>query len=154
MANIAPIVNTRGPLYVHSEGIVKRTTFHTLAMYASLLEDHVGKIDIDAEELVHGKSSIPVVDAVATTNESGNSWSIALVNRHPLKDVACTVKMKDVLLEGTYEATILAGDSPEAYNDIDHPDRVVPEKRRLVFRDGVVNLPPHSLTIVSYHNPL
>jgi len=148
MANIAPIVNTRGPLYVHSEGIVKRTTFHTLAMYANLLEDHVGKIDIDAEELVHGKSSIPVVDAVATTNESGKSWSIAVVNRHPLQDVACKVKMKDVLLEGTYEATILAGDSPEAYNDIDHPERVVPEKRQLVFRDGVVNLPPHSLTIV------
>jgi len=33
MANIAPIVNTRGPLFVHPRGIVKRTHFHTMAMY-------------------------------------------------------------------------------------------------------------------------
>jgi alpha-N-arabinofuranosidase len=148
MANIAPIVNTRGPLYVHPEGIVKRTTFHVLAMYANLLEPRVGKIDLEAGTLGHGKRSVPVVDAIATVDKSGRRWSIALVNRHPSDDAACTVRMKDALLEGAHDATILAGDSPDAYNDVERPDRVVPKKTQLVFEKGVVKLPPHSLTVV------
>ena len=41
MANMAPVVNARGPLYVHPGGIVKRTTFHVLQMFANLLEENV-----------------------------------------------------------------------------------------------------------------
>ena len=60
MANIAPIVNTRGPLYVHPKGIVKRTTFHTLAMYANLLESRVAKSSVEAVRLAHGRDSVAV----------------------------------------------------------------------------------------------
>jgi len=148
MANIAPIVNTRGPLYVHRRGVVRRTTFHTLAMYANQLEARVGRLELEAGMLVQGKRFLPVLDALATVDESGNTWSIALVNRHPSQIVACTVKMKDALLEGTYEATILAGESPAAFNDVEHPNSVRPEKTRLTFAKGVVKLAPHSLTIV------
>ena len=62
--------------------------------------------------------------------------------------MACTVKMKDVLLDGYYEATVLAGDSPDAYNDIETPNRVIPRKRNMTFTKGVANLAAHSLTIV------
>jgi alpha-N-arabinofuranosidase len=81
-------------------------------------------------------------------NESGQHWAIALVNRHPEMTVACTVKMKDRPLQGSYQAVVLAGDSPDAYNDIENPNRVAPKKTKLAFAKGVVNLPPHSLTIV------
>jgi alpha-N-arabinofuranosidase len=56
--------------------------------------------------------------------------------------------MKDRLLEGTYRALVLAGDSSDAYNDIQNPNRVVPQRTKLGFTKGVVNLPPHSLTII------
>jgi len=149
MANIAPIVNTRGPLYVHPKGIVKRTHFHTLAMYANLLGRRVGKAVIeDTGSLVLGNRFVAMVDAIATVDDTGDNWSIALVNRHPSKVVDCTVKLKDTLVDGTFSATILAGDSPEAYNDIENPERVIPEERSLAFDNGIVNLPPHSLTIV------
>jgi len=148
MANIAPIVNTRGPIYVHPKGIVRRTTFHTLAMYANGLEGRVGKLELEAGKLIRGNRSIPLIDAVATVDESGKTWSIAVVNRHPSKEVACTVKMKNTLLVGSYGATILAGDSPDAFNDVEHPNRVLPEKTQLTFNKGVVSLRPHSLTIV------
>lgn len=148
MANIAPIVNTRGPLYVHPKGIVKRTPFHTMAMYANELEGRVGKLELEAGNLKHGNRRIPMIDAIATVNESGKNWAIALVNRHPEKEVACTVKMKDVLLDGNYEATVLAGDSPQAYNDIETPNRVIPRKTKMTFAKGVANLAAHSLTIV------
>ena len=147
MANIAPIVNTRGPLFVHPEGVVRRTHFHTMAMYAGGLEPFVGQLERTAPSLRHGGRSVPVVDAVATADASGERWAIALVNRHPSKSVACSVEMGGSLLDGTFDATVLTGDSPDAYNDIENPDRVIPRGIELTFREGVADLPPHSLTI-------
>lgn len=148
MANIAPIVNTRGPLYVHPKGIVRRTTFHALAMYANLLESRVGQLTVRGSTSGGGKEPQPVVDAVATVDAAGKRWVISMVNRLPAETVACTVRLGDHAVDGTFEATVLVGDSSEAYNDVEHPDRVVPEKVRLEFKQGLVSLPPHSLTIV------
>ena len=148
MANIAPLVNTRGPLFVHPRGIIKRTHFYTMSLYANLLQDQVGVVDIRADSLKYADKSVDVVDAVATADKSGKNWAIALVNRHPSKNAACTVKMKNRPLDGRYMATVLSGDSPDAYNDIGNPNRVVPEKTQLRFEEGVINLPPHSLIIV------
>ena len=51
-------------------------------------------------------------------------------------------------LDGKFRATVLAGDAPEAYNDVDHPHRVVPQTSDIVFAGGHTALPPHSLTIL------
>jgi len=88
-----------------------------------------------------------VLDAIATVNESGDRWAIVLVNRHPSKSVDCTVEMGGTLLDGNFNATVLTADSPDAYNDIGDPDRVAPRKIELTFREGIAELPPHSLTI-------
>jgi len=149
MANIAPLVNTRGPLHVHPQGIVKRTHFHAMAMYANLLGSQVVEAVVDAAPLVHGDRFIPVVDAVVTADDAGKTWSVALVNRHPSQDVPCTITIKGMSLEGRYQATILSGDSTDSYNDIEHPDRVVPDKTQLTFRQGTGRLPPHSLAIIT-----
>jgi alpha-N-arabinofuranosidase len=117
-------------------------------MYANLLGARVGKADVDSGLLVHGNRFIPVADAIATVNDAGTMWSIALVNRHPSEEMDCTAKLKDAPLSGSFHATVLVGDSPDAYNDIEHPNRVTPEERRLTFKNGTVKLPPHSLTIV------
>ena len=148
MANIACLVNQTGPLYVHPEGIVKRTHFHTMAMYANLLKEHVAKTQVKSDRLTHGKSSVAMVDAIATVDESGKKWAIAMMNRHPSKEVSCTLKMGELLVDGIYEATVLTADSPDAYNDIENPNRVMPKKIVLTFKEGITSLPPHSLVIV------
>ena len=66
----------------------------------------------------------------------------------PSKNLECKVTMGDKLLNGTYKAKILTGESTDAYNDIEHPYRVYPKEIELKFKNGIVNLPPHSLTIV------
>jgi hypothetical protein len=70
------------------------------------------------------------------------------VNRHPSENVECTVKLGHKSLDGKYRATLLTSVSPDSYNDIEHPDRVTPQEMELTFKDGVVDLPPHSLTII------
>ena len=147
MANIAPLVNTRGPLYVHPEGIVKRTHFFTMAMYRNLLEDRVVELESVSGQLSHGGDSVAMIDALATVDQHGRDWSIVLVNRHPSDEVSCDVILGDKPLHGKYQATLLAADSPDAYNDIEHPDRVVPKEMEIRFRRGTTRLPPHSLTI-------
>lgn len=148
MANIAPIVNTRGPLYVHPRGVVRRTTFHALAMYANDLQPLVGQLEIEAGMLVQRHRFVPVLDAIATTDEGRDDWSIALINRHPTDELTCCVRMDDTPISGSFSATVLAGDSPDAYNDVEHPNRVTREDRQMVFDQGCVRLPPHSLTVV------
>jgi alpha-N-arabinofuranosidase len=148
MANMAPTVNTRGPLYVHPEGIVKRTHFHTMAMYANLLEDRVVDAQVTADQLTHNEDTVATIDAVATVDASGNHWAVALVNRHPSEDVDCTVEIGKESLEGLHKATTLTGNSADSYNDIESPDRVSPVKTELAFEGGSCKLPAHSLTIV------
>jgi alpha-N-arabinofuranosidase len=152
MANIAPLVNTRGPLFVHPEGVVKRTHFHTMAMYANLLKERVAEVTISSGKLNVDTESIDVIDGIATVDKSGKNWAIALVNRHPSQVVICTVKLNKHFLEGSYKATVLTGKTPESYNDIENPERVVPEEVTLEFRKGSVSLAPHSLTIVHFYS--
>jgi alpha-L-arabinofuranosidase len=51
LANLAPCINARGPLFVHPEGIVRRSTFHVMAMYANLLGERVLDTHVAAGEL-------------------------------------------------------------------------------------------------------
>jgi len=148
MTNIAPVVNTRGPLFVNPNGIVKRTTFHTLAMYANLLERNVASLSVISDSVRTEKRGVPDVDAIATTNDSKGNWSVALINRHPDQTITCTLRIGEWLPDGEFNATVLQGDSPEAYNDIENPERVKPETIILSFKDGVVILSPHSLSMI------
>ncbi len=145
MANIAPIVNTRGPLYVHPEGIVKRTSFYTFKLYANELEERVVPLELKAGK---GRDSTKQIDAIATVDADGEKWAVALVNRSASEPIACAIKLDGRPLDGEYDAKILTGDSPEAYNSVENPDRVVSEKTKAEFSDGLINLPPHSLTII------
>jgi len=148
MANIAPLVNTRGPLFVHPRGIVRRTTFHVLRLYAEQLGARVGKATVTSDPFTHGEASVPCVDAVATCEAGRREWRLALVNRHPAEAVTCTVQFDGIPASGSCAATVLAGDAPEAFNDVDRPERVVPQRVHLTFQNGAVRLPPHSLTIL------
>ena len=148
MANIAPLVNQTGPLYVHPNGIVKRTHFHTIAMYANELEEYFRSTEIIGEKLSDGKDSVSVIDAIATVDEKGENWSISLVNRHPSENIDCKVTIGEQQINGIYKAKMLTGKSINTYNDIQNPDRVIPKEVELKFTNGIVKLPPHSLTIV------
>jgi len=148
MANIACLVNQTGPLYVHPNGLVKRTHFHTMSMYANLLKSQVVRTQIISDNLIHKDDTVSLVDAIATVDETGNNWAVSLLNRHPTEEVACTIKFGDSPLEGKYKAILLTGDKADSFNDIEHPNNVVPKEVKLSFKKGVTNLPPHSLIIV------
>lgn len=143
MANLSPSVNARGPLFVHPGGLVRRTTFHVMAMYAGLLAPYVLAAHVEADELAG--AGVPVLDAIATGDAEGGRVIAALTNRHPSEVVECRI---DAPVTGELAATVLQGDSPDAFNDVERPDRVVPREVRLAASEGVLRLPPHSVTVV------
>jgi alpha-L-arabinofuranosidase len=148
MANMAPIVNTRGPLYVHPEGIVRRAHFHTLAMYANILEDRVLEARVEADALSYDDRSVAVGDAIVTVDSVNQSNAIALVNRHPSNELECEVVTDGSTLDGSFSGTFLSGDSTDSFNDIQFPDKIRPVETMIDFSGGITIMPPHSLTIV------
>ncbi|MBI5833807.1 MAG: alpha-N-arabinofuranosidase [Armatimonadetes bacterium] len=148
MANIAPLINTRGPLYVHPGGLVKRTAYHVLEAYANQLGPRVASASVTSDPFAHGGATVPAVDAVATCDAARAAWRLALINRHASAPALCRIAFDGQPVTGVLRATVLDGDSPDAYNDVDRPDRVAPRRVELAVQDGAVTLPPHSLTIV------
>jgi alpha-N-arabinofuranosidase len=92
---------------------------------------------------------VPALDAVATCAAGEGGWRLALVNRDPARELECRLAIDGRPLAGAATATVLSGDSPDAYNDVEHPDRVRPETRALHLADGRVTLPPHSATVLA-----
>ncbi|SDT26843.1 alpha-L-arabinofuranosidase C-terminal domain-containing protein [Microlunatus soli] len=152
MANIAPTINTRGPLFVHPDGIVKRSTYHVLWMYAQLLGKRVLTSAAGSPELT--SAGVPVIDQLATVDESGRRISLVLINKSPDAAVGCEVRIAGHRLDGVHAATVLDAPSTDSYNDIDHPDLVVPRTDKINFVDGRVLLAPHSVTVCQIDLPL
>ena len=91
---------------------------------------------------------MPSLDVIATCNHARSEWSIAVANRHEAKAVSRVIALGGDLLHGNAEALVLSGDSMDSYNDVDAPDRVVPEKIKVSIIDGVMEFPSHSVTIL------
>jgi alpha-L-arabinofuranosidase len=148
MANISPTVNTRGPLFVHKDGIVKRTTFHVMRMYAQLLRDNVVATAVASSKLEHEGKSVSAVDAVTTANDKGTT--VILINRDPEHAATCKIRLSGAdLAAKSVRAEILAGDSTEAFNSVESSDAVVPYATELPVTNGAVKVPPHSISFLS-----
>ena len=148
MANMAPVINTRGPLFVHPGGVVRRTTFHVLSMYANLLAEKVADTFTLSDTIGRDGLSVPVFDGIATCDTTMTRWRCALINRDPEQALSCKVILAGQPLQGQYQATMLNSDSPDAYNDIDQPERVSPQQIQMEFQNGTATLPPHSVIIL------
>lgn len=92
--------------------------------------------------------AVPLLDAIATCDEAMQKWSVALVNRHPDTPLRCQVVIGGQAWQGPHKVTVLCGDSPDAYNDLEAPDRVSPSEAEQTFEQGEVELPAHSVTVI------
>lgn len=149
IACFAPVVNTRGPIFVHPEGIVKRTTYYVFKMYTNELEDIMVPVTVNSERLVNGNQSTSVLDVVLTSNPEGTNYVYAVVNKDPDKSHKLALDFDGIGVKApkSVKATVLNGRSADDYNDI-NSENVVPKKATLNVKDSMVELPPHSLTFI------
>jgi alpha-N-arabinofuranosidase len=150
IAGFSPVVNTRGALFVHPKGVVRRTTFHVLSMYANMLEKNFLPSEVQSDSLKHGDRSVATLDIAVTCNDEKTRFAIAAVNKHPDKAVAFAPDF--AALAGAtpkqVQAVVLSGSSADDFNDVGNENRVVPTEKTLKVDKGLVTLPPHSVVII------
>jgi alpha-N-arabinofuranosidase len=156
MANFAPVVNTRGCIFTHKDGIVLRSTFYVFEMYANELGDTV--LDTLAENTpviaVKDKWGKPAetkaLDLAATLNNNG-SVVVAAVNKDPQKEQKFRIEWNGQKAPQQYTLHSLSGSSPDSYNDIGHDDAVPESPVSIAYSPGdEIKLPPHSVNIISF----
>lgn len=154
IACFSPIVNARGAIYVHPGGIVKRTTFHVLSLYANKLEKNVLPVEIVSDSLVRNNLSTPVIDAILTCNDNKTRFVLAVVNKNPEKAIDFNIDFDGLRMPvpGKLTATVLGGGSPDDFNDIGAENRVVPVQMPFDVKDGKVSLPAHSLALFTFES--
>ncbi len=150
MACFSPIVNTRGALFVHPEGILKRTTFYAFYMYTNYLEDWVVPVESSVEPLRHNNQITDVLDVVLTSNKEGNRYVYAIVNKDPVREIQLNLDFPGMGKKAPARlyGTVLSGSSPDDFNDLGAENRVVPEEKYFTVNKGSVYLSPHSLTFL------
>jgi len=153
MANFAPVINTRGAIYTHPDGIVLRTTYHVFDLYVNKMGDRV--IDLWAEDGDRytpespGVPEVDSVDAIAALRSSDGAITVAIINKHAREEKKATLSLP---FDGAIHMTTLSGNSPDDYNDVGH-ELVKPYEndgasRRLPDGTIQVNLAPHSINIL------
>lgn len=152
IACFSPIVNTRGAIRVDKDGLVKRSTYYVLWMYANLLQPQVVPVDGQFGLLTKADRQTAVLDLVLTADASRQHYVMAVVNKDPEHAQTLTIDFASLGMKQPRQlnATVLSGHSPDDYNDRGR-ENVVPEKQVIKLgKDGVVSIPAHSLTFIRF----
>lgn len=145
------IVNTRGAIFVHPAGIVKRVIYYALQMYSKGLLPYIVPTEEAVAKLTHGDKSVGVLDVLLSSDKEGKKFVYAVANKDPEKDQLLSLDFKGLGIKAPkkVKATILSGSSPDDYNDIGSEDRVKPIEKDLPVKDGIVSIPAHSVTFIA-----
>lgn len=152
MANFAPVVNTRGCIFTHPDGIVLRSTYHVFDLFANRLGDVV--LDAVPQEAarmtVQNKQGqaveVDAVDMVATLFSDRPGMAVSAVNKDTRAHTVCV----DAPWQ-RYRLHTVSGDSTEAYNDIGHEGVALTTGE---WQDrpanGAICLSPHAAHVIEF----
>ena len=152
MANFAPIVNTRGCIFTHREGIVLRSTYHVFDLFVNYLGDVV--LDSWCEEMekasVRNKEGIQeeteVLDIVAASFSDRKGIALSVINKSASEIKKLILNME---ASGDVNMYYISGDSTEAYNDIGRNDIVIQKENLGIYKPGMeVILAPHMVGVI------
>ena len=151
MANFAPAVNTRGAIFTHDDGIVKRSTYHVFHMFANLVGDRI--IDSwvkDGEKYKAENEEVDCLDIAAALDSSSGNITVSAVNKHDSQSKKLTVNSGEY---GNVTVTTLSGGSRDDYNDIGR-ELVKPYNNTAVYpldnSSFAAELPAHSVNIITF----
>lgn len=157
MANFAPIVNTRGCIFTHKDGIVLRSTYHVFELYTNYLGDKI--LDCFAENaemtVFKGKNGADeqaqTIDVLCTLKDGRTV--LAAVNKHPNEERELIINfeygMQSPKKRG-FRVITVNGDSKDGYNDIDKTQVRLKEGEWQQSDSGLLKiiLEPHSVNAI------
>nr|WP_321303911.1 alpha-L-arabinofuranosidase C-terminal domain-containing protein [uncultured Sphaerochaeta sp.] len=157
MANFAPVVNTRGCIFTHKDGLVLRSTYFVFELFANQLEEIVldalikNELQMDVISKKGKTETVSTIDVVATRDENNNA-SLAIVNKDPQKSHSVEVVFRGGTIPRQYQLFSVIGDSPDAYNDVDHTGVGIKESSLEQYSEAKgITVPPHSVNIIKFY---
>ena len=87
---------------------------------------------------------------MATVDRPAGTLALSLANLHPAEPLECVIWVPGRTMAGPGRLSTLNGASPEAFNDISHPDDVSISRTSVAATDDScrVLLRPHSVNIL------
>lgn len=155
MANFAPIVNTRGCIFTHKNGIVLRPTYHVFDLYVNYLGENI--LDIWQEEspkmASHDKSGktimVDQIDLIATQKSEEDVVRLAVVNKSADQKQEISFEIENGFVPQEYRCHTLSGISTESYNDINHSEvKIETSKWKKIDSSLIIEFPAHSITVI------
>jgi alpha-N-arabinofuranosidase len=165
MANFSPVVNARGMIFAHPEGIVKRSTYHVFSLFAGLMGDTVvdwwipemPTLDVVHEGAKHG---VPALDTAATLDSKSGTLAVSLVNRDPERPMAVAIEINGEP-KGRRQSRgdtapvfrFLSASDKDSYNDIECPEAIRLDDGPIISNTQgrvEVEIPPHSVGVVRF----
>lgn len=157
MANFSPVVNTVGAIFTHETGIVLRPTFHIFDLFTNhtfgdVVHSALASPTFEVAEKDGEGKEVRYLDAVVTRNPTTDQLGIVLINLHKEDAITCRIRGLEGLTSDTVQVRTLAGNSVDAFNDIDHPNAVDIQESQLTNVDWdsfEFACPAHSVSILN-----
>ncbi|MCC6803837.1 MAG: alpha-N-arabinofuranosidase [Anaerolineae bacterium] len=155
MTNLSPIVNTRGPIYTYSGGLVLRPTYHVCDLYTNYTYPEVIDAFCDspgfaAADMNGNTSPVPYCDSMVTFERETGRLAAGLINCHPEESHSCDIWLPGQAIRDQAVLYTINGTTLASFNDIDHPNDVqIVATPCPVDGDRVqIELSPHSVNVL------
>lgn len=154
MANFAPIVNTRGCIFTHKDGIVLRSTYYVFDLYVNYLGDVVLDSwcrDMESMQVRSKAGDIEdtdMLDIVVTSFSGREGYAAAVVNKAAEKSAGLELHF-DGETKGPVRMYYISGNTTESYNDVGRGDISIKCEELGGYVPGMeIRLKPHSVSII------
>jgi alpha-N-arabinofuranosidase len=156
MANFAPVVNTRGCVFTHKDGVVLRSTYHVFDLYVNELGETVldtystGEPSLTLYDKAGRDAETAALDLLATLDSTG-AVVLAAVNKDPEKRQDFRSDWQGGPVPPAFRIHTLAGKSLEAYNEVNRREAFPDAPRTAAYKaDDAICLPPHSVNLIRF----
>ena len=135
MANLAQLVNAIAPIFTSRTGLFLQTIYHPLRLYVEHMRPLALDVHVDApthelppglEERTHGRvhrvadlGPFPLLDVVATCDESGRELMIGVVNRDRDRPHRATIDLGGATATGEVLVSEVNGPDVDATNSFE-----------------------------------
>ncbi|MGF1760952.1 hypothetical protein L4D76_24130 [Photobacterium sagamiensis] len=151
MANFSPVVNGRGAIFTHENGIVKRSTYHVFDLYANKMGDKfVDTWSGDIEKYEVNDVEVDVFDIVSAIRTSDNVLTVSVLNKHATDSKPLKLAFEGDINPVSYSIHSVVGTHKDAYNDIDRTDVTTEQTAsdKPFVAGEEIEFPPHSVSII------
>ncbi|MEM7442120.1 MAG: alpha-L-arabinofuranosidase C-terminal domain-containing protein [Pseudomonadota bacterium] len=153
MSAIFNLINVMGNYRVTPDGVWKTPSTLVLEIFTKFRGDQAIGCAVQAPTVATPSAgnlppydALPLVDAAATMDESGQTLFLSIVNRDPER--RATIELRGITRAETARVHRITGDTPQSLNTENDPQEVVIETEELPADAPALDLPPHTVAMV------